>query len=181
MAPMSWSRTGFLLYMERNPRTGGDVSALPLDGKQEPFAFLNSKYEERTPQFSPDGQWVAYASDESGRLEIYLRTFPISSGQWPVSIGGGVTPRWRRDGQEIYYIAPDAKLMAVTVAAKNNVPELGTPTALFQTKILYGGTSPVGTNWQFDVAPDGRFLINVNTTAGSTSPITVIQNWPAPN
>jgi Tol biopolymer transport system component len=177
LAPMSWSKTGFLLYMERNPDTAGDVSVLPLDRNQQPFAFLRSKYEERTPQFSPDGQWVAYASDESGRLEIYVRKFPPASGQWAVSTAGGVTPRWSHDGREINYIAPDARLMAVTMTVKNGVPELGTPAALFQTKILYGGTSPVGTNWQFDVAPDGRFLINTDTTSGITSPIIVVQNW----
>jgi Tol biopolymer transport system component len=177
LAAMSWSRKGFLLYMERNPDSAGDVSVLALDGERKTSAFLNSKAEERTPQFSPDGQWVAYASNESGRLEIYLRRFPASSGQWPVSTDGGVTPRWRYDGGELYYVAPDATMMAVSVTMKNGEPELGTALPLFQTKILYGGTSPVGTNWQFDVAQDGRFLINVDTTAGSTSPITVIQNW----
>jgi len=94
-----------------------------------------------------------------------------------VSTSGGVTPRWRRDGKELYYIAPDAKLMAVSVSTTGVRPEVGTPSALFQTRILFGGTSPVGTSWQYDVAPDGRFLINVTVGDAATPPITVIQNW----
>ena len=125
----------------------------------ESFVLFKSKFEERMSQFSPDGRWVAYASDESGRSEIYVRPFQGTGGQWQVSTGGGVTPLWRRDGKELYYIAPDARLMAVgfaTVSTAGAAPAIGTPTALFQTRILYGGTNPVGTTRQYDVAPDGR-------------------------
>jgi Tol biopolymer transport system component len=180
--PMSWSPDGrFLLYNERTPEGGLDVWILPTDGKQKPYPFLESRFDERNAQFSPDGRWVAYQSDESGPPEIYVRPFPARSGQWQVSTMGGVTPRWRRDGKELYFIAPDAKLMAVPVATAGTAPEIGTSVALFQPNILFGGTSPVGIGWQYDVAPDGRFLINVRTGDGGTAPITVIQNWTPKN
>lgn len=147
------------MYQERNPGTGADIWVLPLDGKQQPSVFVNSTFEERNPQFSPDGRWVAYTSNESARYEIYLRPFPASSGQFPVSTTGGIAPRWRQDGRELYYIAPDSKLMAVSfsVATTGRAPELGAPVALFQPRILYGGTLIIGIFWQYDVAPDGRF------------------------
>ena len=180
LAPMAWSPDGrFLMYSDRRQVTGGDLWVLALDGKQQPSVFVNSKFEERQPQFSPDGRWVAYSSDESGRHEIYLRPFPASSGQFPVSTTGGMAPRWRKDGKELYYIAPDSRLMAVSVAANGGPPQLGAPVALFQPRILYGGTLPIGITWQYDVAQDGRFLINVAASDAVTAPITVIQNWRA--
>ena len=180
LAPQAWSPDGrFLLYTERSPVTALDLWVLPLDGKQPPSVFLNSKFEERSPQFSPDGRWVAYMSDETGRPEIYLRPFPASSGQFPVSTTGGIAPRWRKDGKELYYIAPDSKLMAVSMATTGRAPEMGAPVALFRPYILYGGTIAPGVHWQYDVAPDGRFLINVTPGDVVTPPITVIQHWQA--
>jgi hypothetical protein len=157
--------------------TGGDIWVLPLDGKQPPSAFVNSKFEERAAQFSPDGRWLAYCSDESGRSEVYLRPFPASSGQFQVSTMGGIAPRWRRDGKELYYIAPNGTLMAVSLTTIGGTPDVGAPVALFRPRIVYGGTNTVGILWQYDVAPDGRFLINVSTGSAVTAPITLIQNW----
>ena len=88
-----------------------------------------------------------------------------------------MAPQWRHDGKELYYIAPDSKLMAVSVTAAGRGLEMGAPVALFQPRILYGGALPIGTAWQYDVAKDGRFLINVTVGDGVTAPITVIQNW----
>jgi hypothetical protein len=175
---MAWSPDGkYVMYSDRSPATAGDLWVLPLDGKQPPFAFVNSKFEERLPQFSPDGRWVAYTSDESGRYEIYLRPFPPASGQFPVSTAGGMAPRWRRDGKELYYLAPDGTLMAVSIVTSGRAPEMSAPLALFHPNILYGGTLPVGITWQYDVAPDGRFLMNVTPGDAAAAPITVIQNW----
>jgi Tol biopolymer transport system component len=180
IAPYSWSPDGrFLIYNRRDPVTTGDLWVLPLDGKQKPSVFLNSKFEERLAQFSPDGRWVAYTSDESGRNEVYLRPFPASSGQFPVSTLGGTAPRWRKDGKELFYIAPDGRLMAVTMGltTTGRAPAMGAPVALFQPHLLGGGAAVVGFMWQYDVAPDGRFLINVTVGDTVTAPITVIQNW----
>jgi hypothetical protein len=149
-----------------------------MDGKQKKFEFLATRFEERSAQFSPNGRWVAYASDESGQPEIYVRPFPKEpSGEFKVSALGGVTPRWRQDGAELYYIAPDGMLMAVSFTATGGVPTMGAPTALFPSHAVFGGGWNVNITWQYDVDKDGRFLINVLTGAGTGAPITVIQNW----
>ena len=92
-----------------------DLWVLSVDGEPKPVPFLATDFDERSGQFSPDGRWVAYESNESGRYEIYVRGFPQTGGKWLVSVAGGTQPRWRRDGREIYYVAPDNKLMAVEV------------------------------------------------------------------
>jgi serine/threonine-protein kinase len=120
---------------------------------------------------------VAYQSNESGRPEIYVRPFPGPGGQWQVSTAGGIAPRWRPDGKELYYISPDSTLMAAPILVTGTALEPGLPTALFQPRIALGGAAVAGTRQQYDVAPDGRFLINVSTGEGGAAPITVIQNW----
>jgi Tol biopolymer transport system component len=113
---LDWSRDGrFLLYSTQDPKTGSDLWALPMMGERKPFAVLQSSFDEIEGQFSPDGRWLAYASNESGRYEIYIRTFPEAGRKWQVSVAGGVQPRWRRDGRELYYVAPDTRLMAVPI------------------------------------------------------------------
>ncbi|MBI3049381.1 MAG: serine/threonine-protein kinase [Acidobacteria bacterium] len=177
-AAQDWSSDGrFVLYNYVDPKTGGDLSVLPMDGDRKPFVFVNSTFHERLGQFSPDGRWVAYQSDESGRYEIYVRPFPGPGGQWQVSTSGGVTPRWRADGRELFYIAPDGTLTAAPIIVNGAAVEPGAPVALFRPRIVWGGTNPIGVRWQYDVAPDGRFLINVVTEEASASPITLILNW----
>jgi len=85
-------------------------------GDRKPYAFLSTPFNEQGGVFSPDGRWVAYQSNESGRDEIYVRPFPGPGGQWQVSTAGGSDPRWRPDGKELYYLAPDLKLMAAAVS-----------------------------------------------------------------
>ena len=140
--------------------------------------FLNTEFDERHGQFSPDGRWIAYRSNESGRYEIYVRSFSGPDGQWQISTAGGIAPRWRHDGKELYYIAPDGKLMAVPIRGQGTTLEPGTPVALFQTRIVGGGTYP--NRQQYDVASDGRFLINVSTDDATASPITLLLNWKPP-
>jgi Tol biopolymer transport system component len=173
-----WSADGrFLFYQVLNdPRTGRDLWVLPLTEDRKPFVWLNGSFEERHGQFSPDGRWVAYGSNESGRQEVYVRPFPKSDGQWQVSTAGGIWPRWRRDGKQLDYIAPDGKLMAAPISVNGATLEPGAPVALFQTRIVGGGTN-IDLGRQYDVASDGRFLINVATDEATASPITVIQNW----
>ena len=150
---------------------------LPRAGDPKPWSFLDSTFNERAGAFSPDGHWVAYQSDESGRYEIYVRPFPGPGGQWQVSTAGGKDPRWRPDGKELYYIAPDSRLMAAPIAASGTALQPGLPTALFQARIAGGVASDISLRQQYDVAPDGRFLINVNVDEATTAPITVITNW----
>jgi hypothetical protein len=174
----SWSPDGrSLLYTDLSPKTSFDVWVLPMAGDPKPFPFLNSTFTEGNGAFSPDGHWVAYESDESGRYEIYVRPFPGPGGQWQVSTAGGKDPRWRPDGKELYYIAPDGHLMAAPIASSGTALQPGLPTALFQPRILFGGTPNLLYRQQYDVAPDGRFLINVNVDESTAAPITVITNW----
>ena len=177
-AATSWSADGrSLLYSAQSPNTANDVWVLPMAGDPKPWPFLNSTFTEATSAYSRDGQWVAYQSDESGRYEIYVRPFPGPGGQWQVSTAGGKDPRWRPDGQELYYIAPDGRLMAAPIASSGTALQPGLPTALFQPRIALGGTPNISARQQYDVAPDGRFLINVNADEGTAAPITVITNW----
>jgi hypothetical protein len=126
---------------------------------------------------------VAYESNESGRYEIYVRPFDgnapgaSTGGQWQVSTSGGINPRWQADGKQLYYIAPDSKMMAAPIAAKAAAIEPGTPVALFQTRI-YGGGTDVSVGSNYDVSGDGRFLINT-VLEDAASPITLLQNWTA--
>jgi Tol biopolymer transport system component len=174
--PCDWSRDGrFLIYYAPDPKTGTDLWVLPFDGSGRPFPFLKTETNELWAQFSPDGRWVAYQSNESGRFEIYVRAFRAPGGQTVVSTGGGVYPRWSHDGKELYYIAPDARLMAVSIRAKTTI-EAGLPTALFQTRKVGGGLNVINRGHQYDVAPDGRFLVDVE--AGATPPpLTLLMHW----
>ncbi len=188
-SPTDWSRDGrFILYRTLNPKTRYDLWVLPVSpqaGDRKPFAFVNTSFEEREGQFSPDGRWVAYQSNESGRFEVYVQPFPGPGGKWQVSTEGGAQPRWRGDGRELFYIRLDGKLMAVPVtpAAAGQAFEAGSPVALFETRIVGGAILAVGPlKHQYAVAPDGqRFLINITTEEAVTSPITLILHWkPAP-
>jgi Tol biopolymer transport system component len=127
-------------------------------------------------QFSPDGRRIAYQSDESQRFEIYVSPFPGSSRKSLVSTSGGVYPRWSPDGRELYYFDPDGTLMAVSIAVTGDSLDVGKPVALFQPRIVGGGASQSGYRQQYDVAPNGRFLINVALDS-VPEPIRLILNW----
>ncbi len=126
-------------------------------------------------QFSSDGRWVAYQTDESGRFEVVVQSFPDAGGKWQVSTAGGAAPRWRADGKELYFLAPDATMMAAPVTAAGTSFAAGTPVALFPARIRGGGA--VATDRPpYAVARDGRFLVN-QTVADAGAPITLILNW----
>ncbi len=184
--PTSWSPDGrFLLYTSSTPQTGDDLWVLPMVGAHTPSVFLKTPFDEAWGVFSPDGQWVAYQSNESGRFEIYVRPFhppgaqdsDAASGamQWQVSTAGGVDPMWQPNGKEINYLDPSGAMMAapITVSAARLVA--GTPVKLFQTRILGGGEGAESAR-QYDIAPDGRFLIDT-LSESAAAPITLIQNW----
>jgi Tol biopolymer transport system component len=174
--PCDWSPDGrSLVYYVPDPKTGTNLWVLPL-ATRVPFIFLKTDANELWGQFSPDGHWMAYQSNDSGRYEIYVRPFSHSGGAIPVSTAGGVYPRWSRDGKELYFIAPDAKMMAVAIRATETNLEAGAPVALFQTRRLGGGLNVIGRSHQYDVARDGRFLINVDVES-SAPPITLLLNW----
>jgi hypothetical protein len=149
---------------------------LPLQGDRKPTPFLRTEFNEGSGQFSPDGHWIAYTSDESGSDEIYVREFSSGSaqrswdaaGKWLISKGGGTDPRWRGDGKELFYVASDGKLMSVDISAKS-VFEVGAPRPLFQLPPGFIG---------FEVTADGRrFLIGAPVALSASAPFTVVLNW----
>jgi Tol biopolymer transport system component len=191
--PYSSSPDGrFLLY---GLRTGSplrtELWVLPLTGNtRTPTRYLQQAgFNLHQARFSPDGRFVAYTSDASGRNEVYVQPFPVAEGgKWLVSQGGGSQPRWRSDGRELFYISGDSKLMAVSVeTTATTTPTLvaSVPKALFPAPIWGGGN--VTNTTRYDVTADGKkFLINVlpvatttTTTAAPPAPITVVLNWAA--
>ena len=183
-APNDVSTDGrFLMYVSLASESGADLWVLPLDEKvkeRKPTVFLKTMFEERQGQFSPGGRWVAYQSTESGAgYEIYVRPFPGPGGQYQISSGGGVQPRWQRDGKELYYIAPNGDLMSVRIEEAANALVPGKPTPLFRAR-LWGGGSNAVTNQQYAVSRDGRFLMNITADSGGSSTITILMNWKPP-
>jgi eukaryotic-like serine/threonine-protein kinase len=174
--PDDWSADGrFIVYETLNPKTKWDLWVLPMTGDQQPFRFLETEFNEQQAQFSPDGKWIAYTSDESGTPEVYVQTFPASAGKWRVSTGGGFQPQWGRDGRELFYIAPDRKLMAVGVKS-GAAFEAGAPEPLFVTRVL---TMTDFRNHYVVTADAQRFLINSTIEEASDTPISVVVNWAA--
>jgi len=173
--PRSWSPDGrSILYGSAGGATGNDLFVLPLSGDRKPVPYLATRFGETFGQSSPDGRWVAYASNESGRQEIYVAPFPGPGGKWQISTGGGNWPRWRRDGAEIFYQAPDNSLMVAAVNGKGTSFEVGAVKPLFETRAVTGLRFP------YDVSADGqRFLINTLPEQATSAPITLVLNWTA--
>src|SRR6266566_4626926 len=126
-----WSRDGkFILYMMPGEKTAQDLWIAPQSGDKKPFAYLQQTYSEFDGVFSPDGHWVAYVSNETGRNEVFVQAFPVSGAKWQISQSGAVDPQWRKDGTELFFAALGGVLMAVPVkTGAAFVP--GTPAALF--------------------------------------------------
>jgi eukaryotic-like serine/threonine-protein kinase len=185
-APSSWSADGrFLLYMSNDPQTSGDLGVKPMVGDSTASVFLKTLFREAWGKFSPDGRWAAYQSNESGRMEIYVRPFhppgakdpaaASAAGQWQVSTAGGVYATWRPDGKEIFYLDPTGAMMAAPITVTGATFAAGAPVKLFPTRI-YGGGVDAQQGHQYDLAPDGRFLITTVLNSAA-APITLIQNW----
>jgi Tol biopolymer transport system component len=175
--PSDWSPDGrFLLYWQDHPETQNDLWVLPMDGDRKPRPFVEDALQQLRGRFSPDGKWVAYQSNENGRLEIYVQAFPGPGGKWLVSTGH--SPRWARSGNELHYLAEDGTLMTAPIRAKADVFEAGTPTALFQTRLENRRSGPCHYCMpNYDVDADGRFLMTVVAEEPS-APINLILNWP---
>ena len=171
LLPNSWSLDDRQILCTRQTASGTHLELLPVAGG-EPTRFLTSKGSETNGQISPDGKWVAYASDESGDWEIYVTSFPGAAGKWQISRGGGTEPRWRGDGGEIFYIGPNGMLTAVSVNAASAFVS-GTPTPLFQIR----GRAPISSTdvFTYDVARDGkRFLVNRYLKPEHVPPLTIL-------
>jgi Tol biopolymer transport system component len=172
--PENWSPDGrFILYYTFGAPTGFDLFVLPLFGDRKPFPFLQTQFNEVFGRFSPDGRWVAYQSNESGRYEIYVAPFPGPGGKWQISTAGGGRLRWRPDGNEIFYLSPGNNLMAAALNGKGSSFEVGAVKPLFQTRAT-------GLENRYDVSADGqRFLVITAPEQATSAPITVVLNWTA--
>ena len=171
--PNSWSEDGQQILCEYQSPSGSHLVLVPAVGGT-PTPFKSGPGNQTNGQISPDGKWVAYASDESGNWEIYVTTFPGAAGKWQVSSGGGVEPRWRGDGKEIFYIGSTGMLTAVPVNAGATFSS-GTPTPLFQIR----GRAPISSTdvFSYDVAKDGqRFLVNRYVKPEQIAPLNIVLN-----
>ncbi len=176
--PTDWSPDGrSILYRGFDSDSNFELWTVPVAGDPKPIPFLKAAFGVDQGQFSPDGRWVAYASNESGRWEIYVTSFPEPGGNWKVSSSGGSEPRWRRDGRELYYLAPDGKLMSVDVTAGPTFVA-GTARPLFQTRRREHIAS--ADLFSYDVSADGqRFLVNTDVGEVASIPLTIVLNWTA--
>ena len=170
----AWSLDDRLLVYTKGTQHNGDLWTVPLRGERKRSSFLNTPYDESNPSFSPDGRWIAYQSNKSGRTEVYVRAFTEDGGEIKISQHGGRAPRWRADGRELFFLAPDSRLMAAGFDPNKDDPAM-VPEELFQT-----GLRDPGTQRAYDVARDGRrFLIPTVRNAPGSRAITVVLNWPA--
>jgi Tol biopolymer transport system component len=188
-SPTSWSADGkFLLYLTGVVRSafvgaGGDLWALPLTPERpgdplKPFLLSQGPFNSFDALFSPDGRWIAYVSNESQRAEIYVTSFPPAAsglgGKRQVSAAGGILPRWRQDGKEIFYMGPDGQLMAAEIEAKGGALEVG------QVRPLFRIIGVMQSNPLYDVSADGQhFLFRTFPEQKSGDPLTLVQNWTA--
>ena len=174
--PTSVSRDGrFLLFTSENGSTRGDVWVLPLTGERTPYPLIRRAFDQEQAQFSPDGRWVAYVSNESGRQEVLVRRFepaahdPESAGESvTVSKSGGTAPRWRADGKELFFITPEDAVVSVSVSARSGL-EVGSPTTLFNAP-------GIAADW--GVSADGsRFLVMTPERSGASTSLSLIFDW----
>jgi Tol biopolymer transport system component len=180
IAATDWTPDGkWLVLTERPMSIGQRVSLLSVQGKEGTVPLLEVKDAAvNSGEVSPDGRWMAYASDESGKLEIYVTSFPKPAGKLQVSTAGGVTPRWRRDGKELYYVAPDKNLMVAELKESAGSLEVVSTRPLFEVpQVLYLTAAGVS---QYDVTRDGNlFAVDSVNSESSSTPLSLVLNWPA--
>jgi Tol biopolymer transport system component len=172
--PQSWSRTGTLAFLRREDASA-DIWVMPMSGDRMSRPFLQTRFDEAEARFSPDGHWLADASNESGRFEVYVRPFPGPGQKKPVSVDGGHFPRWRPDGRELFYknlnpaeaATDEMTLMAAAVKASTDFSS-SRPRALFKSKYVLGG---------WDVLPDGQHFVFIEEFAQPLTTVTIVQNW----
>jgi Tol biopolymer transport system component len=176
--PTDWSADGKTILFQNNDalqRNNWDVAQLSLVTGIA-ANVIASPFSEVSPQLSPDGHWLAYLSDLSGSMNVYIEPFPPSGAKYQVSTGGGFQQRWRRDGKELFYRTADDRLVSVTTNATAQGLQISTPTPLFQIRLA---SSSPASGLQYDVSPDGqKFLMNLSK-ADNTRPLTLVTNWTA--
>ena len=175
--PCGWAPDGSYLIYALIQNSNSDLWYWPISGDQKPHALFETPFFEYQAQVSPDGRWLAYVSNETGREEVYVQPMPPTGVKWQISNGGGWEPRWRGDGKEIFLIAADERLMAVEVRAEETF-EAGILKPLFKLHERFMGPQ----RFNYDVSQDGqRFLINTLLDTTQTRPVHLIFNWKAEN
>jgi len=172
----SWSRDGQYIFFENwIPKSSATVWVLPVTGdRQSKPALPPSSFDQLQGKISPDGHFLAYSSNESGRGEVYVQPFPATGGKWQISSGGGGLPLWRPDGKELFFLAEGGKVMSAEIGTDRGF-QSGIPRQLFQADIKYRGDA-----WPYDVRADGQALIiNVLAQGNSAAPLTIVLNWTA--
>jgi Tol biopolymer transport system component len=171
--PCDWTNDGtYMVYMALGAETGWDIWAFTPDGSVDPFPVVQSPFIDARPVFSPDGRWIAYQSDESGRPEIYVQHFPEAEGKWQVSTAGGTEPVWSPDGSEIFYLDSGQNMVSVKVETGETF-KAGLPDTLFEARLV-----PAIQRNRYAVSNDGeRFLMLTPIDSQSNPPMTVVQNW----
>jgi eukaryotic-like serine/threonine-protein kinase len=168
-----------LIYQTSHPQTSGDIWALPLAGKSEPYPVVRTTADEQYGTLSPDRRWLAYISNATGRYEVYVESFPATGLKRQVSTQGGFEPHWRRDGTELFYLASNQMLMAVGVKSNQTTLEDAPAKTLFATRIKWMEIQAAAHHYA--AAPDGqRFLISSATDEARSVPVTIVLNWSAP-
>ena len=169
LAADSWSADGrVLLYDEQETSVQSGIWQLPMQGERKPVPVLRSEFVVRDARLSPDGRWMAYVSNETGRDEIYMRAMAGAGGKWMISSEGGSEPRWSRTGTELFFLSADGALMSVEVRFEGETLRAGIPRSLFLTRRAR----------ECEVSPDGRrFLIPVNPKEAENESIYVVLNW----
>jgi hypothetical protein len=167
-----------LVFDKVGPKTDYDLWIVPRFGDRKPYVFLQAPGLQEHASISPDGHWIAYESDESGRFEIYVQSFPTPGGKWQITSEGGFQPQWRRDGRELYYLAPNRKLMAVATQQSPTF-SASVPQPLFDAPISLNGINDSRARYVF--MPDGQRVLVVAThpESAASSAIRVVLNWPA--
>jgi len=177
-SPLDTSRDGrYLLYGKGSPAEPQNLFVINLTGDRKSIPVAQSKFDERLGQFSPDGKWIAYQSDESGRFEIYVQPFPGPGAKIPISTSGGTQARWRPDGKELYFVAPEDRFMAVPLRTSGGTIEAATPLPLFAAHV--SSALQFNLRQQYAVSLDGqRFLVNKLFEDTVSTPMTLLLNWP---
>jgi Tol biopolymer transport system component len=171
--PASWSRDGqSILFMRFASMNHAGLWLLPLSGDHQPKPLLQSSaFDQASGTFSPDGHFIAYTSNESGRPEVYVQTFPLSGEKWSISSGGGFLPLWRNDGKELFYLTEEGKIMSAEIKIGRKL-EIGVPQQLFQPSLKFKDDYP------YAVSSDGaRFLVNTLGDVNNPAPMTIVLNW----
>jgi hypothetical protein len=173
--PLDATGDGRLVYQEGGT-DGYDLGVVALQGERRPASWLATPFNEVQARVSPNGRWMAYSSDESGRFEVYVLGFPVAGRRWTISASGGMQPEWSRSGRELFYISSRRELMVVPVTTDGPMFTVGVPRALFEVDMPEPTAPYLG---DFAVSADGqRFLIN-SIVEASAPPLTVVLNWAA--